>query len=171
MKKFLLALAMILGMTVGSAEALQKAIVFYDIQRVWADPDYVHMGISACAVDTTGTLTPYCFGSGDIQLPIAAPGTWKDIIVGRVIEDANDPEIGFSLTAADVYIIPFEAGDYKTTIGTAAWTKDAIKTNLGASFVNVYIGAGGELQGVDFTMYKQYRFMVAVNKIGTGTQT
>lgn len=103
-----------------------------------------------------------------ITLAVASPGTWRDTIVQAIIDAcaAN----GYTVPAANVRLLKVEPGDRRGEI-VAAWTKDAIKTNIGTAYVNVYTGLAGELQGVDFLGKKEYRLVIHVNKVGTGTQT
>jgi hypothetical protein len=105
----------------------------------------------------------------EVVLPTASPGTWKDLMIAAVIADAATA--GYTLTADNVRWISLEPGDYKYVTRPVSWTKDVTKTNLGAAYVNAYVGSGGEGQLVNFAAYKQYRLVVQVNKIGTGTQT
>ena len=102
-----------------------------------------------------------------IEVPMASPGTWTDSFVAAVVADANAR--GYALTTANVRWYPYEPGDYKYSIQAVNWTKDATKTNLPASYTNIYAGSAGEGQLVNFGPYKQYRLVIHVNKIGTGT--
>lgn len=102
-------------------------------------------------------------------LTFANRGSWKALMVAAVVADAAVN--GFTLTEANVNWIPFEPGDSKPTYFAAGWTKDATKTNIGSTAVNVYVGAAGEGQLVTFARYNQYRLAVWGNKVGTGNIT
>lgn len=115
---------------------------------------------------TTPKATP---AEVQLEVPMDSPGTWKDSFVAAVI--AHAATLGYTVPISNVRWYPYEPGDYKYTEMVAAWTKDVTKTNLGTSYVNAYAGNAGEAQLVDFSSFKQYRFVVAVNKIGTGTQS
>ncbi len=104
----------------------------------------------------------------DIAVATDAPGGWKDAIVSAMITDAAVG--GYTLTAPNVRWLALEPGDYKDERQVANWNKDATKTNIPATYTNVYTGLYGELQGVNFAGMTQYRLIVFVSKLGTGTQ-
>ena len=123
---------------------------------------------SYAVVDTLAGTTAYRTVHG-IACPTATPGTWKALIIQAVIEDAA--LAGYTLTAPNVSYLGGEPGDYKYPQLACAWTKDAIKTDIGVTAVNIYPGNGGEGQFVDFSGFKQGRFGVFANKVGTGNLT
>src|SRR3990172_6537969 len=100
-------------------------------------------------------------------LTFANRGSWKDIIVQAIIDDAATR--GRVLGAANIQWPCFEPGNSKLTNHAASWHKDRTFANIGTSFVNVYIGANGEAQIVDCARYKECRIVVFGNKVGTGT--
>jgi hypothetical protein len=104
----------------------------------------------------------------DIACPMGSPGSWEGILKQAVIDHAAT--IGYTLTLANLRWYPYVPGDYRPAENPALWTKDATKTNIGSSFINVYTGNAGEGQLVDFFGMKEYRLVVSVNKVGTGTQ-
>lgn len=119
--------------------------------------------------DSTIPLDTPEASADNVQLPLATPGTWKDLIVAAVV--ARAAELGYTITADKVFYLCYEPGDYKDVNFAGCWTKDATKTNIGVALVNVYTGANGEAQVVDFSRYKQYRLIVTGNKVGTGNLT
>ena len=106
--------------------------------------------------------------AAEIPAPMATPGAWEGLMKDAVV--ARAAVLGYSLTLANLRWYPYVPGDYRPAENPALWTKDATKTNLPASFTNVYLGNGGEGQLVDFFAMSQYRLVVQVNKLGTGTQ-
>lgn len=102
-------------------------------------------------------------------VPTDSPGSWKDIFIQAVIDDALIN--GITLTSGQVYWINYEPGDFRYIRMSAAWTKDITKTNIGTASVNVYTGQYGEPQVVDFGGFSQYKMIVGFNKIGTGNLT
>lgn len=108
------------------------------------------------------------FGEVRVEVPMATPGTWTDSFIDALVTDAAT--MGYTLTRADVRWLYYEPGDYRNSVQAVNWTKDATKTNLPSTYTNIYAGNAGEGQLVNFTPYKQYRFVVHVNKVGTGTQ-
>jgi hypothetical protein len=106
--------------------------------------------------------------AAEIPAPMATPGAWEGLMKDAVI--ARAAVFGYTLTLANLRWYPYVPGDYRPIENPALWTKDVTKTNLAASFINVYLGNGGEGQLVDFFSMKQYRLVVQVNKLGTGVQ-
>jgi hypothetical protein len=104
----------------------------------------------------------------EISLSLSSPGNWKDALVQGIIDDAALG--GYTLLPANLYFLALEQGDYKYVNMVAAWTANITKTNIGVTYVNAYAGNNGLAQLVDFGGFKQYRFVVQVNKVGTGTQ-
>jgi hypothetical protein len=104
-----------------------------------------------------------------IACPIGDRSVWKANIIAGIIADAALQ--GFTLTSDKVFWLTLEPGDFKYPEMVAAWTKDITKTNIGTTAVNVYTGANGEAQSVDFSSFKQARFVAFGNKIGTGNLT
>ncbi|OHB77708.1 MAG: hypothetical protein A2Z25_20700 [Planctomycetes bacterium RBG_16_55_9] len=132
-----------------------------------------HIFIDAECIFIDSVTTLYEMRMINVGLLAADPASWKTAIVNAMI--AAGIEAGFpDLNSSTIHLFDYEVGDrgdeYVAQLA-AVWTKDITKTNIGSVFVNVYIGANGELQGVDFKGYKEYRFVVCVNKVGTGTQT
>lgn len=118
-------------------------------------------------VDSTGlTLRS---GVVAVAVPMATPGTWEDSFKDAVVADATAN--GFALTLANLRWDVHEPADFRYPVQACVWSKDITKTNLPTAYTNIYIGNGGEGQLVNFGGYKQYRLVVAVNKVGTGTQT
>jgi hypothetical protein len=103
-----------------------------------------------------------------VPVEIDSPGTWEESFKNAVVADANAK--GYVLTLANLKWDIHEPADYRYPQLVAGWTKDITKTNLPATYTNIYIGSGGEGQLFDATPFKQYRFTVFVSKVGTGTQ-
>jgi hypothetical protein len=123
----------------------------------------VHYGI----VDTVA-LTGGAFVAGDVLCPMSSPGTWEGLQKDAVI--ASAAVNGYTLPLANIRWYPYVPGDFRPVENPFVWTKDITKTNIPATFTNVYVGIGGEAQLGDFFAMKQYRLVVFVNKVGTGTQ-
>jgi len=102
-----------------------------------------------------------------INVPMDSPGTWKESFIQAVITKAA--ELGYTLTSAGIRWEVTEPGDYKPSFQAVNWTKDKTFVNLPASYTNVYAGNVGEGQLVNTFGCKQYRLVIQVNKIGTGT--
>ncbi|MCK7495199.1 MAG: hypothetical protein MZW92_31960 [Comamonadaceae bacterium] len=64
-----------------------------------------------------------------------------------------------------------EPADYRYAQQVACWPQSVTKTDIGTVYVNAYLGSGGIAQLVNFGGFEQHRWVVQVNKIGTGTQT
>lgn len=127
------------------------------------------LGVSYCLFDDGSPVTREVQVYPVAGLTYANRGTWKDLMVQAVIDSAAT--LGHTLMAANVNWPALEPGDYKIASLEAGWTKDITKTNIGTSQVNVYVGAGGEGQLVQFSRWRQYRLVVHLNKVGTGTVT
>jgi hypothetical protein len=139
------------------------------VQRTlnYAEGSNVVFDIAYGVVDSTGlTVFPNVVA---VAVPMATPGTWEDSFKDAVVANANAN--GYALTLANLKWDISEPADYRYPQLVAGWTKDITKTNLPATYTNIYIGSGGEGQLFDATPFKQYRFTVFVNKVGTGTQT
>lgn len=104
----------------------------------------------------------------DILVPMANPGTWEGLMKDAVVARAT--ALGYTLPLANLRWYPYVPADYRPVENPGLWTKDATKTNIPATFTNVYLGNAGEGQLIDFFGMKQYRLVVQVNKVGTGTQ-
>ena len=133
----------------------------------YAEGANVVFDIAYGVVDSTGmTVHP---GVVAVAVPMDSPGTWEESFKAAVVTDAN--AAGYALTLANLRWDIHEPADFRYPVQSCVWSKDITKTNLPTAYTNVYIGNGGEGQLVNFGGYKQYRFVVAVNKVGTGTQT
>lgn len=112
-------------------------------------------------------LTSFCGITPILSLSAATSSTWYDQITQAVIDDSALQ--GYTVTSASVRILRHIPGDRPPTC-PVRWTFAVTKTNISNSYVNVYVGSNGEAQLVSFTTYAQYRLIVFVNKVGTGTQ-
>jgi hypothetical protein len=106
-----------------------------------------------------------------VAVPVAvdSPGTWEESFKSAVVSDANAK--GYALTLANLRWDFHEPADYRYPQMVASWPLSVTKTDVGTAYVNAYLGNGGLGQLVNFGGFKQYRWVVQVNKIGTGTQT
>lgn len=167
---FVLAAALIAGVLVMLAYAAKVNAATYavevQIDVLASEGENSNVNIFYGIVDSTALKSEARVAS-NVVLPTANPGLWKDIMIQAVIDDAALG--GYTLTPANVRWLMLEPGDYRYPQKPATWTKDITKTNIPAAYANVYIGNAGEGQLVDFSTFKQYRLVIAVNKIGTGT--
>jgi hypothetical protein len=109
--------------------------------------------------------------SGEIRVAVSmtSPGTWEDSFKDAVVAHANAN--GYVLTMANLRWDNHEPADYRYAQQVACWPQSVTKTDIGTAYVNAYLGSGGIAQLVNFGGFKQHRWVVQVNKIGTGTQT
>ena len=145
--------------------AVYAALIQTDMQAPQgADAVFnVFVGIVDTVAQTSVQLV-----ANDVLCPMASPGTWEGLMKDAVLLKAV--EYGYDLTLANLRWYPYVPGDYRPVENPALWTKDITKTNIPATFTNVYLGNAGEGQLVDFFAMKQYRLVAFANKVGTGTQ-
>jgi hypothetical protein len=162
LKNSLLTVILFLAVTLPASAAYK----YFEIgAQMQADGINGYIFLEGMTVDTVAkTLT---ITQATATVDPSAPATWKDAQVSAVIAAAGAQ--GFTLTAADIWLMAYDQGDYKPTDLKAVWTKDKTFVNIPATYTNVYPALGGEQQLVDFGGYKQYRFAYAVQKIGNTT--
>lgn len=112
-------------------------------------------------------LTSFCGITPVLSLTPATSATWYDQITQAVIDDAALQ--GYTVSSASVRILRHVPGD-RPPVCLLRWTFAVTKTNISNAYVNVYVGNNGEPQLANFNTYAQYRLIVFVNKVGTGTQ-
>ncbi len=74
----------------------------------------------------------------DVLCPMASPGTWEGLMKDAVVTKAL--ELGYTLPLANLRWYPYVPADYRPVENPALWTKDITKTNIPATFTNVYVG-------------------------------
>lgn len=112
-------------------------------------------------------LTAFCGITPVLSLTPATSSTWYDQIAQAVVDDAATR--GYTVTTGAVRVLRHVPGD-RPPVCVLRWTKDVTRTNIPATYTNVYNGLNGEPQLASFSTYAQYRLVVHVNKVGTGTQ-
>jgi hypothetical protein len=158
----LLTLGLVLMLSVPATAAFK----FFEMgAQMQADGTNGYIYIEGMTMDTVAKTLVITQATATVDP--SSPGTWKDAQVAAVIAAAATQ--GMTMTAADIWLMAYEQGDYKPTNMVAMWDKDKTMLNIPAAYTNIYPALGGEQQIVDFGGYKQYRFAYAVQKIGNTT--
>jgi hypothetical protein len=166
MKKLLLALIFTLVAFNAHAAKFAQIIQFSGQDQVSGTVGDI--GAYFIVVDTT-TGAQTNLATGECQVPLNAPGTWKAVIVQCMINVSAAS--GITITAADVLWLTNERGDFRRPLFVADWSLAVTKTNIGTAAVNAYVGAAGLGQMVPFNSYSWYRFVTFGSHVGTGVLT
>jgi hypothetical protein len=162
--RFISSLFLLLALTVSADAAVYAKLIQRNMMQ--AEGTDAVFDIFYGIVDTTAQTS--AMTSVWVYVPMSTPGTWEDSFKAAVVTHAAT--IGYTLTMDNLSWDVSSPADYQPAASAVAWTKDVTKTNIPTTYTNLYAGNAGEGQLINAYGKKQYRLVVSVNKVGTGTQ-